>query len=91
MNRSMRDFNSFVQAHALRDSQMTNANFTWTNGQESLVLCWLDRFLVSNYWEDLYPTFIQEALPKIVSYHWSVMLSTSSINFGPSPFRFENM
>lgn len=32
MTRSMRDFNEFVQGHALRDICLTNAKFTWTNG-----------------------------------------------------------
>lgn len=91
MNKSMRDFNEFVQIHALRDCHLTNANFTWTNDQESPILCCLDRFLVSNSWEDLYPQFAKEALPKITLDHWSILFSTSRIKFGSSPFRFENM
>lgn len=49
------------------------------------------RFLISNCWEDLYPHFYQEALPKITSDHWSILLSCSKKDLGAAPFRFENM
>lgn len=64
--RSMRDFRTFVNDCALRDCPMLNAKFTWTNGQDQPIMCHLDRFLVSFDWEELYPRFIQECLPKLL-------------------------
>lgn len=55
------------------------------------IMCRLDRFLVSSDWEDLYPSFIQECLPKLTSDHWPIIINTSSKNYGPSPFCFENV
>lgn len=91
MNRSTRAFNDFVQNHYLRDCTLKNTNFTWTNGQEIPTMSRLDRFLISNCWEDLYPHFVQEALPKITSDHWPIFMSTSRSNFRLTTFRFENM
>lgn len=54
-------------------------------------MCRLDRFLVSNEWEDLYPQFMQEALPKITSDYWPTLLTTTHLQYGSGPFRFENM
>lgn len=86
----MRDFNSFIHSQGLWDSPLLNASFTWTNSQDSPTMSRLDRFLISNCWEDLYSHFIQEALPKIVSDHWLILLYCSK-EFGVAPFRFENM
>lgn len=91
VTRNMQDFGSFVNECALQDSPLLNAKFTWTNGCDPPTLCKLDRFLVSNDWEDLYPRFFQEGISKIASDHWPIMLNTSKLNWGPSPFRFENM
>lgn len=55
ITRSMRDFNAFIDRCALKDSPLTNARYTWINGQDSPTLCKLDRFLVTNCWKELYP------------------------------------
>lgn len=47
ITRSMRDFDDFVRCANLRDSPLTNAKYTWTNRQNSLVVCRLDKFLPS--------------------------------------------
>lgn len=67
--RSMRDFGEFINCGSLLDCPLMNARFTWAIGQEQPTLSELDRFLVSNDWEELYPRFSQEGLPKIVSDH----------------------
>lgn len=70
---------------------MINARFTWTNGQENPTMCRLDRFLVSNCWEDHFPQFIQVSLLKVALDHWPIILNTSTCNYIPSLFRYENM
>lgn len=57
ITRSMRDFDDFVRCANLRDSPLSNTKYTWTNGQYSLVLCRLGRFLASGDWEDCYPQY----------------------------------
>ena len=87
----MGDLGSFVNDCSLRDCPLLNIKFTWTNGQESPILCRLDGFLVLNDWEELYHRFSQEGLLKITSDHWPIMLNTSKIKYGPTRFQFENM
>lgn len=91
ITRSMRDFNSFINLFDLCDSSLLNAKFKWTDGKEIPILSRLDRFLVSNGWEEVYLHFTQEEIPKIVFDHWPIMLKTPKVNYGPIPFHFENM
>lgn len=91
INRSMRDFNILINQCDLRDSPLLNVRFTWTDGKDNPLLSRLDRFLVSNSWEEVYPHFFQEAILKIVSDHWPIMINTSKVNYGLIPFQFEYM
>lgn len=77
ITRSMRDFNSLVNQCDLRDFPLLNAKFTWIDGKSNPLLSRLDRFLVSNCWEEVYPHFIQEAIPKIASDHRPIMLNSN--------------
>ncbi|BFG19399.1 hypothetical protein CerSpe_056730 [Prunus speciosa] len=47
VTKSMRDFNDFIQDTNLRDPNLLNASFTWSNLRENAVCRRLDRFLVS--------------------------------------------
>lgn len=57
ITQSMSDFNSFINQCDIRDAPLANAKFTWTDGRETPLLSRLDRFLVSNCWEEVYPLF----------------------------------
>lgn len=46
VTRSMRDFDEFVRVGNMRDCPLSNAKYTWSNGQKNMVLYRLDRFLV---------------------------------------------
>lgn len=87
---SMRDFNQWVNQCDLRDSPLLNAKYTWSDGKEFPLLSRLDRFMVSNCWEEVYPYFTLEVIPKITSDHW-ILLNTFKINYSLILFRFENM
>lgn len=50
----------------------------------------MDRFLVSKEWEGSFAAAIQTALPRGVSYHRHIKLSSNEVGWGPRPFRFEN-
>lgn len=86
----MSDFNQLVNQCDFRDSPLLNAKYIWSDGKENPLFSRLDRFLVSNCWEEVYPHYTQEAILKIASDHWPILLNTSKINYGPIPFRFEN-
>lgn len=51
----------------------------------------LDRFLVTPEWEDCFPNPIQEVGSRLVSDHFPIILVSSRVKWGPTPFRFENM
>lgn len=65
--------------------------YTWTNGKDNPMMGSLDRSLVSGDWEDVYPNYYQEVLPKLTLDRWSILLNTMAQNFRPKPFRFENI
>lgn len=90
VTRSMRDFGAFVNECSVQDCPILNVKFTWTNDRDPPIFCKLDRFLCTNDWEELYPRFFLEGIPKVASDHWPVMLNTSKLNWGSSPFCFEN-
>ena len=88
LSKSMKDFNTFINETGLRDLNLTNAEFTWSNGRSSSRL---DRFLFSLGWEDMFHSVRQEALIRVVSDHFPIIVNTNPFKWGPSPFRFENM
>ena len=52
----------------------------------------LDRFLVTNDWDDLFDGVTQNILSNPISDHFPVLLEGGGLSSsGPLPFRFENM
>ncbi|RVX21573.1 hypothetical protein CK203_002338 [Vitis vinifera] len=51
----------------------------------------LDRFLISNEWEDHFFGSVQYVLPKPTSDHFPILLNGGGVRSGLMPFRFENM
>ncbi|KAK9902278.1 hypothetical protein M0R45_001786 [Rubus argutus] len=86
----MRSFNKFLQDTNLRDPNLLNAEFTWSNLREEAVCCKLDRFFHSSDWEELFPNARQKALARVTSDHCPVELDTTKLKWGPCPFRFDN-
>ena len=74
----------------MRDPNLLNAEFTWSNLREEAVCCRLDRFIFTPEWEELFPNVRQITLARVTSDHCPVQLDTSKLKWGPSPFRFEN-
>lgn len=91
ITRNMRDFEEFVRSSNLRDIPLSNAKYTWTNGQDYPILNKLDKFLTSSDWEEFYRNIYQEVLPRLTYDHWLVLLNTLVESYGPKPFKFENM
>jgi len=69
---------------------MSGGLYTWSNNQENPTLEKLDRILVSKEWEDIFPNVLVKKLPRKVSDHNLLILSTTS--YKPTRhihFRFE--
>ena len=88
---SMKEFDSLIRECSLRDIPLSNARFTWSARRHYTVASRLDRFLFSSAWEDVFPDLVQESLPRQSSDHFPIVLESSKVMWGPTPFRFENM
>ena len=75
----------------LRDFPLAGGPFTWIGGLNSQVVSRLDRFLISDQWEDHFSAITQFALPRLVSDHSPIVLEAGDFSSGKTPFRFENM
>lgn len=91
MTRSMRQFNLLTEELELRDPILLNAKYTWSNFRETPICCRLDRFLWTVGWEEMYPKIRQEALVRIVSDHYPIIIDSNPPKWSPIPFRFENI
>jgi hypothetical protein len=69
---------------------MTGGMFTWSNKQENPVLEKLDRVLVTKEWDDQFPEATVSILPREVSDHNPLIVSTGKKDNLPFiPFRFD--
>jgi hypothetical protein len=68
---------------------MARGQYTWTNNHIDPTLEKLDRFLMSNSWEDLFPLVTVHKLVREVSDHNPLILDTLDIKVKNRDFRFE--
>ena len=88
---SMRRFSEVVEDLELRDYPLRGGPFTWRGGLNNRVQSRLDRFLVTDNWDNMFNGAVQGILPRPVSDHFPILLEGGGLKRGPSPFRFENM
>lgn len=69
-------FNSLIHFYELREINMIGGMFTWSNNQEFPVLEKLDRILVTKEWEDIFPQAMVKNLPREISNHNPLILSS---------------
>ena len=84
----MSEFNNFITSAGLIDFSPNNCQFTWSNFQASLTMVTLDRFLVSQGWEALFPRSICSGKARVISDHIPICLDTQPPVWGPFPFKF---
>ena len=77
LSRHSRTFNSLISCYDLIDLGMSCGKYTWSNNQTPPTLERLDRILVSKSWEDLFPRAMVYKLPREMSDHNPLILSTS--------------
>ena len=60
---SMRRFSQFIEEMCLKDLPLSGGLFTWCGGSNNESTSRLDRFLVSNDWENHFSGLFQNTLP----------------------------
>ncbi|RVW36583.1 LINE-1 retrotransposable element ORF2 protein [Vitis vinifera] len=88
---SMRRFSEVIEELAFKDLPLHGGSFTWSGGLNGLSRSRLDRFLISEDWENHLSGAIQCSLPRPMSDHFPILLDGGGVRRGPIPFRFENM
>lgn len=82
-------FNAILEQAGLRELALNGRQFTWSSEHDDPTYEKLDRILMSNNWEDLFPLSIVSALDRILSDHVPLVLD-SGVKLRKDPiFRFE--
>lgn len=76
-------FNSLIHFYELRELIMTGGTFTQSNNQDPPVLEKLDRVLVTRDWENIFPQAIVSRLPREVSDHNPLIVSSGKMDKMP--------
>ena len=84
----MTEFNNFIASTGFIDFSPNNCLYTWSNFQASPTMVKLDRFLVSQDWEALFPRSICNGKARIISDHIPICLDTQPPGWDPFPFKF---
>ncbi|RVW40956.1 putative ribonuclease H protein [Vitis vinifera] len=87
----MRRFSEVLDELALRDLPLQGGPYTWSGGLNGQYKSRLDRFLISEDWENHFSGVSQCTLPRPVSDHSLILLDGGGVRRGPIPFCFENM
>ncbi|KAK3231468.1 hypothetical protein Dsin_003349 [Dipteronia sinensis] len=73
------------------DLPLRGGDFTWSNNRVGGSWARLDRFLVSHIILSWFTDLTQTKLPRTVSDHCPIILGVTTVNWGPKPFRFDNI
>ncbi|RVW39533.1 Transposon TX1 uncharacterized 149 kDa protein [Vitis vinifera] len=85
----MRRFSEVIGELGLRDFPLAGGPFTWIGGLNSQASSRLDRFLISDQWEDHFSAITQSALPHLVFDHNPIVLEARGFSSGKSPFKLK--
>ena len=88
--RTTLQFANLISTLGLINTPLHGRRFTWSNEREQLHMARLDRFLVSDEWNQAYPNSTQKALPNTSSDHCPISLTASTRYNKSRFFRFEN-
>ena len=90
LSKHSRIFNNIISTYELIDIPMTGGRFTWSNNHADPTLERLDRFLMSKDWEDCFPEVYVFKLPRELSDHNPLILSTQrAVQHRKLSFKFE--
>jgi hypothetical protein len=85
----MVEFDDFVGRLDLFDVPLIGRNFTWFH-PNGIAMSRLDRVLISSSWSELWGDPLVRVLDRDVPDHCPIVLSYSSDDWGPKPFRLNN-
>jgi endonuclease/exonuclease/phosphatase family metal-dependent hydrolase len=85
----MMAFRRFMNALELKDLYLHGRRFTWSNEQMRTTLCRLDRVLYNNWWHDIFPRAMLQAVSSAASDHSPLVLSLDADFKTNRRFRFE--
>ncbi|WMV42285.1 hypothetical protein MTR67_035670 [Solanum verrucosum] len=89
-NKAMTDFTDFIEDAELLDIQLAGDVFTWKNGEGHDPAARLDRFLISEEWENTFKNIKQSTLQRVISDHCPLILECGNWERPNSYFKFEN-
>ncbi|XP_019242211.1 PREDICTED: uncharacterized protein LOC109222297 [Nicotiana attenuata] len=88
--RSMLDFSEFINDKGLADIHLMGGRFTWKKGVDHNIAARLDRFLVSEEWDEGFRNINQSILHRVTSDHSPLLLQSGNWEPVKSYFKFEN-
>lgn len=89
--RAMRDFSRIINDLSLLDPLLHGGAFTWFRGENNQCASRIDRFLLSESWDEQFKLIKQRVLPRVTSDHCPIMLECGDWNKGKGYFKFEDM
>ncbi|KAG5589142.1 hypothetical protein H5410_039656, partial [Solanum commersonii] len=89
-NKAMTDFTDFIEDAELVDIQLAGDVFTWKKGEGHDPAARLDRFLISEEWENTFKNIKQSTLQRVISDHCPLILECGNWERPNSYFKFEN-
>lgn len=89
--RAMRDFSKFIVDLSLIDPPLHGGSYTWFRGFIEQTASRIDRFLLSQGWDEHFRAIKQRVLPRTTSDHCPILLECGNWDKGKGYFKFENM
>ena len=88
--REVQEFNDFIESAELLDVPLIGGKYTWYRDNGS-AKSRIDRILISSEWLEHWPDSKQYILGRQVSDHSALLLKSTSIDWGPKPFKSLNI
>lgn len=84
-------FSDAIDGLGLMDMPLTGGRWTWSNQRASPYWSRIDRFLIYTRFIPLLNEVIQNLLQRPISAHFPLCLVDDGIQWGPIPFRLDNI
>nr|XP_033508775.1 uncharacterized protein LOC117273689 [Nicotiana tomentosiformis] len=86
----MVEFSDFIEDMNLIDLRLEDSSFTWLKGDNQDIASRIDRFLISEEWDDSFSNIKQIPLQRLASDHIPVALQGGTWNRNKNYYKFEN-
>jgi hypothetical protein len=85
---AIEEFFDFIFMLNLVDLPLEGGQFTWSNNQEDQTWSRIDKFLIFPEWEDCFLEVTQRRLPRLLSYHFPLLLDCGAPRGESKYFKF---